>query len=90
MSFQRESGVYSIDKFVTIGAATVVVIGSGLWGMRTWAHQSLDRDSLEAPWIVAARAQDGGTRRVDRAFSEPVASKEVQDAVVRWRRDNAR
>jgi len=88
MSFQRESGV---DKFVTIGAATVVVIGSGLWGMRTWAHQSLDRDSLEAPWIVAARAQDGGTtRRVDRAFSEPVASKEIQDAVVRWRRDNVR
>ena len=80
----RESG---IEKFVMIGAAAVVAIGSGFWGVHTLAHQDTEKDSLEAPWVVEARAHRKSAAN-QRAFSTPPASKEIHDSVERWRREN--
>ena len=90
MNFHREGGVFNVDKFVMIGAVAVLTVGSGLWGARTAVQQSLRQDNLEAPWIVAARAQQGASVRIERGYSDPVASREIQESVARWRKDNAR
>ncbi len=85
MDHYREA---DINKFAMIGAITVVVIGAAFWGMRTYAQQGLKQDSLEAPWVVAARAQQGTSRPMERTLNTPPISQEAQDAIARWRQES--
>jgi hypothetical protein len=84
MDYYRET---CVEKFVMVGAAAVLAIGSGLWGMHALAHHGLEAVLLEAPWVVEARTQRKPAAN-QRAFSTPVASKEIHQAVERWRREN--
>ncbi len=85
MDHYRET---DINRFVMIGAATIVAIGVGFWGLRSYAQQEMKRDTLEAPWVVAARAAQGSWRPVERTLTAPSRSDEVQRQIARWRREN--
>ncbi|HEX2552433.1 MAG TPA: hypothetical protein VHL98_01945 [Microvirga sp.] len=84
MEHYRES---DINRFVTIGATALVVLGLGLWGLRVYAQQGLKRDALESPWVIAARAEQGPWRAVERTLTP--AEEDVQQQIARWRRENA-
>ena len=85
MNHYREA---DINRYVLIGATAVMAIGVGLWGLRGLAQQGLKRDALEAPWVVAARAEAGAWRGVERTLTAPVPSEDVQTLIARWQREN--
>lgn len=84
MDHYRES---EVNRFVAIGATAMVALGLGFWGLRSYAQQELKRDALEAPWVVAARAEHGSWHRVERTLHAPAASEEVQQQIARWRQE---
>jgi hypothetical protein len=78
-----------INRFALLGLFTVLLIGLSFWGLRTYVRQSLEQDNLEPPWVVAARQQQGSSQSAERTLRPPAPSRESQDAIDRWRRENA-
>ncbi len=81
MDYYREA---EVNKFVYIGATTVVVLAMGFWGLRTYALQGLKQDDLEAPWVLAARHEPGSPRPRPQTLGAPDATQEHQQRLARW------
>jgi phage major head subunit gpT-like protein len=78
----------NINKFAMVGAVTLMVVGTGFWGLRTYAQNGLNKDALEAPWVVAARYEQGGGRPLVRTLAAPADMSEAQEKIMRWRSQN--
>jgi hypothetical protein len=85
MDHYREA---DINRFAMVGAMTLLVVGAGFWGLRTYAQNGLNKDALEAPWVVAARYEHGGSRPSVRTLAAPADTTEAQEKIMRWRSQN--